>query len=180
MRIDGRWLIASSLVLVLAACAKKEQPAAEQAAVPAVAEKAAPEAPAAAALDPCTLLTADEVKEATGKEAQGPTPNPRNARVCDFKLGEGGLVNVTYDIGETGLTPERFAEEMKSRNIPLTPQAGVGDAAFFADQGYGMVQINAFKGTNRYVVVTLLVPGSAPDKTKDVAIKLAKNALARF
>jgi len=178
MRIDARWLIASSLVLVVAACGKKAQPATEQAAAPAE-RNATVAAQVAAVTEPCTLLTAEDVKDATGKPAQTPVPNNTNPRVCDIAVGEYGSVNVTYEPGSAESTPEQFVSVMNENKIPLTEQTGVGDRAFFADHGSGMIQLNGFKG-HGYVSVTMLIPDLNAEQGKAAAIKLVNKALSRI
>jgi hypothetical protein len=56
---------------------------------------------------------------------------------------------------------------------------GVGDAAFFTSPGFGMVQLHAFKAA-RYVLITLLVPGSEEKAVRPMAAKLMKIVVTRI
>jgi hypothetical protein len=56
---------------------------------------------------------------------------------------------------------------------------GIGDRAFFTSPGYGMVQLNTFKGSY-YAIITLMVPGASPEKVKAAAEQLMKKALLKL
>jgi hypothetical protein len=131
-----------------------------------------------AAVDPCSLLTTADIKEVAGLEATGGVVNKLNATVCDYKVGAGGVLGVSAPSG-AGATPDTIITALNKQNIKTENAAGVGDRAFFAAMGYGMIQLNAFKG-GRYAIVTLMLPGSDEAKTKGVAVKLMNKALAKF
>ena len=63
---------------------------------------------------------------------------------------------------------------MKTADAP-----GIGDKSFFAFPGYGMLQLNTFKGT-QYAIMTLLVPGLTEDAQKAPAEKLMKLVLPKL
>jgi hypothetical protein len=134
--------------------------------------------PKPAAVDPCSLLTAADIKELAGLDTSGGTLNKNNAAVCDYKVGAGGVVSVSVPPGSPA-TPDVMMAELNKRNIKTETAAGVGDRAFFAAMGYGMIQLNAFKGRT-YVIITLMLPGMDEAKTKGVATKLMNKALAKF
>jgi hypothetical protein len=134
--------------------------------------------PKPAAVDPCSLLTAADIKAATGLDTPGGKVNKNNAAVCDYVVGAGGVVGVSVPPGSSA-TPDTMIAELNKRSIKTETATGVGDRAFFAAMGYGMIQLNAFKGRH-YVIVTLMLPGGDEAKTKSVAIKLMNLALAKF
>ena len=170
-----RIVLGLALVLV-AGCSKKEQ--ANTAAAPA-AEQAAPATPVAApVLYPCTLLTADEVKEALGADVTGPMPNTTNPAVCDFKVGTGGVLNITAKATGPQKTIDATMAEMKKRSIPVSEKTGPAQS-FYASPGYGMAQLNTFQN-GKYVIITMLVPGAADAQQKDMLQKLMARALARL
>ncbi len=167
--------IAFCVVLVLAAaCGKKEEKTAVQGTEAAPAA-AAPAQPAAN----CALITAAEVQEATGQPATGPTVNGTNSTVCEFKVSEAGVLNFYSKRARADETPDAMMAELTKRNIPVAEHAGLGDRSFFASPGYGMTQLNSFKGPD-YVIVTLLVPGLGEAKQKEVAAKVMAKALSRL
>jgi hypothetical protein len=74
---------------------------------------------------------------------------------------------------------ERIAGELNKAGIKTEAAPGVGDRAFFAAMGYGMLQLNAFTGKG-YVIITLMLPGAAEAKSKEVAAKLMGKALGKL
>lgn len=134
--------------------------------------------PKPAAVDPCSLLAKADIKEVSGLDTSGGTLNKRNATVCDYVVGAGGVLNVSVPPAP-GATPDAMMAELKKRSIKTENAAGVGDRAFFPAMGYGMIQLNAFKGRH-YVIITLMLPGMDEAKSKGVAAKLMTKALAKF
>jgi hypothetical protein len=130
-------------------------------------------------LDPCALVGRADVQLAVGQSVTGPTPNKLNAAVCDYKVGDSGAVGFTAQLQKPGETPDRIMAELKKMNIPATEAKGIGDRAFFASPGYGMTQLNAFKGPN-YIIVTLLIPGAPEAKQKTIAEALMQKALSKL
>jgi len=131
------------------------------------------------AVDPCSFLTKADIKEATGQDTPGGSVNKINSTVCDHVVGAGGVISVTAPTLGPNETPDAIAAALNKQKIKTENATGVGDRAFFASMGYGMIQLNAFKGRH-YVIITLMLPGSAEAKTKEVAIKLMAKALAKF
>jgi hypothetical protein len=130
-------------------------------------------------LDPCALVGKADVQLAVGQNVTGPTPNKLNAAVCDYKVGDSGAVGFTAQLQKPGETPDRIMAELKKMNIPATEAKGIGDRAFFASPGYGMTQLNAFKGPN-YIILTLLIPGAPEAKQKAIAEALMQKALSKL
>ena len=68
---------------------------------------------------------------------------------------------------------------LSKSKIKTEAAPGFGDRSFFAFPGYGMLQLNTFKGTH-YVIMTLLVPGKTEDSQKAPAGKLMQKVLAKI
>ncbi len=169
------------VVLVMAAaCGKKEEQ-------PAVATKEAPPTVAAApgvvpastpGLDPCSLLTGADVQEAVGKTAEDGKPNTTNPTVCDYKVGDGGILSVVWKKVGPAEGADAVIRGLKEQKIPVAELPGLGDRSFHSSPGYGMTQLNTFRGAD-YVIVTMLVPGTAETQQKAAAQKLMEKALGK-
>jgi hypothetical protein len=135
-----------------------------------------------AKLDPCGLLTPAEIKAAVGMEvgklAINTKMNPAGGTLCDFQVGElgaGGLVLRTMAAGET---PQKIVAESQANKIKTSEASGFGAGAFFGVGAYGVVQLNAFKGST-HVIIQLIVMTLPEAKVKDALGKLMTTALAR-
>ena len=130
-------------------------------------------------LDPCALVTKADVQQIVGKPVADPKPNQSNATVCDFKVGDFGTIGFMAQPSTPGVTPDRIMAELQKRKTQVSEVKGIGERAFFAAMGYGMTQLNAFKGPH-YIIVTLLIPGAAEAQQKAIAEKLMAKALAKL
>jgi len=130
-------------------------------------------------VDPCSLLTGADIKEVTALDSPGGKPNKSNATVCDYTVGTGGVLGVSVPPAGSDASADRIAAELNKRGIKTEIAAGIGDRAFYAAMGYGMTQLNAFKGKS-YVIITLMLPGASEAKNKDAAAKLMAKALAKL
>ena len=129
-------------------------------------------------LTPCSVVTKAEVQEAVGKMVVAdPVPNKTNPTVCDFKVGDYGTVGVM--VPPPGTSPDQLLAEMKRSKLAVTDAPGIGDRSFYVSPGFGMAQLNTFKGGN-YVIITVIIPGSDETKGREIATKLMQKALARF
>jgi hypothetical protein len=145
----------------------------------AVASAGQPTPAGAKKLDPCTLVSKADVQQAVGQNVDGPTPNKANAAVCDFKVGDFGALGFAAQQQRPGETLDQTIAGLKKLNIPVAEAKGIGDRAFFASPGYGMTQLNAYKGPN-YIIITLLIPGAAETKQKTIAEALMQKALSKL
>jgi hypothetical protein len=145
----------------------------------AVASAEQPTPAGAKKLDPCTLVSKADVQQVVGQNVTGPTPNKSNAAVCDFKVGDLGALGFAAQQQRPGETPDATMAALKKMNMPVTEAKGIGDRAFFASPGYGMTQLNAYKGSN-YIIITLLIPGAPEAKQKAVAEALMLKALSKL
>lgn len=179
-RLSGSSIVLGMVLVLAAACGKKEDQAA-------VATKAAPPAAAAAAgvaptstpgVDPCSLLTGVDVQEATGKPAENGKPNTTNPTVCDYQVGDGGILNVVWKKVGPSEGADATIDGLRKQDIPVTELSGLGDRSFFASQGYGMTQLNTFRGSD-YVILTMLVQGAGEASQKAAAQKLMEKALGK-
>jgi hypothetical protein len=130
-------------------------------------------------VDPCALVSKADIEQAVGSSAGDPKPNASNAAVCDFKVGDYGTVGLMTQRSRPGETPDKIIAELKKRNIPVSNAPGIGDRSFFTSPGYGMNQLNTFKGSN-YLIITLLIPGAGEEKQKAIAEKVMRKALAKL
>jgi len=130
-------------------------------------------------VDTCKLVTKAEVQLAVGLPVADPKPNAGNPALCDFKVGDYGVVGFAVQPSRPGETPDRIFSETAKRKMQPVEAPGIGDRSFFTSPGYGMVQLNTFKGSN-YVIMTLLVPGASPQKVKAAAEQLMKKALLKL
>jgi hypothetical protein len=163
----------SALLLTAAACSKEKQSEA--------AKMATPEEAAIELQNPnsCALVSKAEVEQAVGHEVADPQPNPSNPAICDYKFADYGTLNFLIAPSDPRATPDIMMEELKRRKISVTEATGVGDRAFFASHGYGMIQLNAFKG-RRYVLLTMLIPGATEGRQKAAAEELMRKALSKL
>lgn len=135
--------------------------------------------PAGAKLNPCTLVSKADVQQVVGQNVADPKPNPNNAAVCDYKVGDFGTVGFLVSQPRPGETPDKVMAELKKRNIPVAEAPGIGDRSFFASPGYGMTQLNTYKGAH-YIILTMLIPGAAEVKQKAVADKLMRKVVSKL
>jgi len=128
---------------------------------------------------PCALLNKAAVEQAVGQSIGDPKPNAHNASVCDIKVGGFGTLGLMRQQQRPGETPDKIMAELKKRNIPVTEAPGIGDRSFFASPGYGMTQLNTFKGSS-YLIITLMIPGGNEAKQKAIAEKVMKAVLTKL
>lgn len=130
-------------------------------------------------LSPCTVVTKAEVQEAVGGggTVADPQVNKLNATVCDFKVGDFGILNVTVPAVVT--SPDNFLAQAKRSKLTPVQAPGIGDRSFYTSPGYGMAQLNTFKGGS-YVIVTVMVPGADEPMNRAIAAKVMQKALPRM
>ena len=135
-----------------------------------------------AKLDPCGLLTRAEIKAAVGMEVGvlkiNATMNPNGGKLCDFQVGDIGAGGVVLRTMAAGETPQKMIAESQKYKIKTSETSGFGAGAFFGVGDYGVVQLNAFKGST-HVIVQLMVMTMPEAKAKDVLGKLMAIALPR-
>src|SRR5512137_1294456 len=109
-----------------------------------------------AKLDPCALVTQAEVKAALGMDVGAlkinATMGAAAGTLCDFQVGEigaGGILLRTLSAVET---PQKIRSESEKAKIATSDAAGFGPGAFYAVGSYGVVQLNAFKGSTQVMV----------------------------
>ena len=134
-------------------------------------------------IDPCALLTKAEIQEALGKPVQDGKPNTSaNAAVglpCQYVVGDYGVFSILVKPVGPGETPDNVLAGLNKAKMKTADAPGIGDRSFFSFPGYGMVQLNTFKGT-QYVIMTMLVPGLSEEAQKAPAEKLMKKVLLKL
>ncbi len=134
-------------------------------------------------IDACTLLTKAEIQTTLGQEVSdgklNPNANPLVGQPCEYKVGGYGVFSILVKTTGPGETAEKVAAELQKRKIAVSDAGAVGDKSFFSSPGYGMIQLNTFKG-DKYLIITMLVPGAAEAAQKTAAEKLMKAALTKI
>ena len=133
-------------------------------------------------LDPCTLLTPAEIQEVVGKPvAEGHLNEHASATVgkpCEFKVGDSGSFSLW--IGEnTTNTHDKVYEALQKQGAKLSDAPGIGDQSFYMEPGYGMLQLNTWKGST-YFIITLMVPGATVEQEMPMASALMKKILEKL
>lgn len=135
-----------------------------------------------AKLDPCALVTQPEVKAALGMDVGAlkinTTMGAAAGTLCDFQVGEigaGGILLRTLSAIET---PQRIRSESEKAKIATSDATGFGPGAFYAVGSYGVIQLNAFKGSTQ-VMVQLMLMTSPPDKVREALAKLMTAVLPK-
>ncbi len=134
------------------------------------------------AVDPCALLTKGEIQEALGRPVKDGKPaanaNPAVGAPCQYVVGDYGAFSILVKPLGPVETPDKI-QSMLGKMMKTADAPGIGDKSFFAFPGYGMVQLNTFKGPY-YVIMTVMVPGLAEDGHKAPAEKLMKKLLPKL
>jgi hypothetical protein len=138
---------------------------------------------AAGKIDPCTLLTKAEIQTALGQNVGDGKPNTRaniaGGGPCEYTVGSYGVFSILSKETGPGETADKIMSEMKKRKITVAEAPGIGDRSFFSSPGYGMVQLNSFKGT-KYLIITMLVPGATEEAQKTAARDLMNKVLKKI
>lgn len=134
-------------------------------------------------IDPCSMLTKTEIQEILGKPVQdgklNTNANPAVGQPCQYVVGDYGAFSILIKPLGAGETPARIQDALNKSKMKTVDAPGIGDKSFFAFPGYGMIQLNTFKGT-QYILITLMIPGLSEDATKAGAEKLMKKILPKI
>jgi hypothetical protein len=125
----------------------------------------------------CALLTTDEISAATGLAVGAGVPEGVNVPSCTW-TGDGGAVSVSW------ITPDlvgQIAPALQGNSVvKLVPLSGVGDAAFYTEEGTIGASLDFSKGSNG-LDVSFGMGASATLAQVEAAEKtLALDALARM
>lgn len=134
-------------------------------------------------IDPCTLLTKAEIQAAVGQNVSdgklNAKANPAVGAPCEYVIGDYGVFSILVKTAAAGETADRMMTELRKMKIAVSDALAIGDRSFFASPGYGMLQLNTFKGP-RYLLITMLVPGATEAAQKTAAGKLMSKALTKI
>jgi len=134
-------------------------------------------------IDPCSLLTLTEIQEALAKPVQAGTlkthATPAAGADCNFVIGDFGSFNILLKPMYAGETPERIKAQFAKMKMKPVDLPNVGDSSFFTSPGFGMIQLQTFKGS-KYILFTLLVPGAKEPAQQAAAAKLMRKLLTRL
>jgi len=135
-----------------------------------------------AKLDPCGLLTQAEVKAALGMDVGPLKINTKMGAaagtLCDFTVGDIGAGGILLRALTAVETPQKIRAESEAGKIKTSDAAGFGPGAFYGVGNYGVVQLNAFKGST-HIVVQLMVMTSPQDQIKTALGKLMTAVLPK-
>jgi hypothetical protein len=138
---------------------------------------------AAQAQDACGLLTKADIQAVVGQNVGdgklNKKANPAVGAPCEYVVGTSGVFSILPTAVRPGESPEKVMVEMKKRNIAVSEVPGIGDRSFFSSPGYGMVQLNTYKGP-KYLIITMLLPGASEAAQKSAAEKLMRKALTKI
>ncbi len=122
------------------------------------------------ARDPCALLTADEVSDASGKHVGAGQPIGKTG--CQWiATGQGVMITISL------LDAAGFASGKRLPGVARTPAAGFGDEAVFTRVG-PLVTFAVRKGDGAFVVRVYGIHDLP--RQEDVERTLARDALARW
>jgi hypothetical protein len=134
-------------------------------------------------IDSCTFLTKAEIQAAVGKNVGDGKLNAKaNQAVgapCEYVVDSSGVFSILVKAVGPGETADKVMAELKKMKIAVSNAPGIGDRSFFSSPGYGMVQLNTFKGS-KYLIITMLVPGVTEAAQKTAAEKLMSKALTKI
>jgi len=134
-------------------------------------------------IDSCSFLTKAEIQAALGQPVKdgklNASANPSVGAPCEYIVGDYGVFSLLVKPLGAGETPDRMLAAFKKSNLKTADAPGIGDRSFFIFPGYGMVQLNTFKGT-KYALITLMVPGLSEDAEKAPAELLMKKVLPKL
>lgn len=134
-------------------------------------------------VDLCALLTQAEIQEALGKPVKAGTlkthATPAAGADCTFVVADFGSFNILVKPMYAGETPERIKAQFAKMKMKPVDLPNVGDSSFFTSPGFGMTQLQTFKGS-KYILFTLLVPGATEPAQQAAAAKLMRKLLPRL
>jgi hypothetical protein len=134
-------------------------------------------------IDACTLLTKAEIQAVIGQNVGdgklNTKANPAVGLPCEYVIGSSGVFSILVKPVGPGETADKVMGELKKMKIAVSDAPGIGDRSFFSSPGYGMIQLNTFKGS-KYLIITMLVPGAAEAAQKTSAEKLMQKALTKI
>jgi hypothetical protein len=175
-----RRFITLAVIALSVACTKTETTTRTETPTPSTETTAssAP-APAPATRNVCELLTAEELKTATGIEGTGSPSKSGDADVCSWFGGGGAAILQVYGSASSYESSRSAFEglyEGKTAELP-----GVGDKAFFIEGETSRMPtttISAAKGSN--AISVQIMGGTDAAARKTAATELAKVALTKL
>ncbi|HMK65857.1 MAG TPA: hypothetical protein VK564_08675 [Thermodesulfobacteriota bacterium] len=137
----------------------------------------------ALAQDSCSLLTKADIQAVVGQPVGdgklNMKANPAVGRPCEYIIGTSGVFSILMTAVRPGETPAKIRAELQKHKIAVSDAPGMADGSFFSSPGYGMIQLNSFKGS-KYLIITMMIPGANEATQKTAAEKLMKKALTKI
>jgi hypothetical protein len=138
---------------------------------------------AALAQDSCSLLTKADIQAIVGQPVGdgklNTKANPAVGRPCEYIIGTSGVFSILMTAVRPGETLAKVKAELQKNKIAVSDAPGMGDGSFFSSPGYGMIQLNSFKGS-KYLIITMMIPKANEVTQKAAAEKLMKKALTKI
>jgi hypothetical protein len=123
-----------------------------------------------AAIDPCSLLTADQVKAVLGVDIAAGSPISKSS--CMWKSTGAKVQMVTVSLQAPGVSWEHMKVVLPT--VPIKPLSGVGDDAYYQPFGT-FVPLAVKKGGNIFIVKIYGV--AAADKQEEYEKAIALDVL---
>lgn len=129
-------------------------------------------------IDACSILSKAEIEaEVKQPVGDGQLKGAGVIAPCQYKVGDYGVLSV--QLATAGpQTADKVLEDFGKRKIAVSDVADLGDRSFFSSPGYGMIQLNTFKGSD-YLIITMLLSGSTEGAQKTSAVNLMQIALEK-
>lgn len=125
--------------------------------------------------DPCAILSKSDIEAAVGRPvSEGktePGATPAAGTSCSYNIPPYGTLNILIKPLSSIETPEKIKSAFSKRKTKFEEAPEIGNHAFYIYPGYGMIQLNAFKGSN-YILITILIPEADEAAAKTAAGKL--------
>ncbi|NJD09615.1 MAG: DUF3558 domain-containing protein [Gemmatimonadetes bacterium] len=162
-------------LLLMTACGGRDRPPPPEA-EPATAAVARPAPPPLAPLDPCALLSGEEVTAVVGKAVTGPARS-QSGKACEFTVAGRGVVNFMTETVASPAGATELMEAMKASGARIAEAPGIGERSFWAPQT-GMIQLNTYQG-GHHIILTLALLG-ADSVQQTIAAQLMQKVLSKL
>ena len=178
-----RQFIAIAVIVLFAACTKTETTTTTETTAPSsetTTSAPPPVAAAPASRNVCEIVSAEELKTATGIEGAGAPSKSGGADVCSWFGGGGAAVLQVYGSASAYESSRSAFEGLYGGKT--AELSGVGDKAFFIDGKTGQMPtstMSAAKGSN-VISVQVMSMGMDAAARKKAATELAKVVLTKL
>lgn len=165
--------------LTMSACKKEAPPAASDAETGTSAPK--PQAAVQAAVEPCTLLTTDQLVAALGESVQAEPSTSGGAQVCTWSAPSGRAVIVQLFSSDSTFDASRQSLERRYEG-KAQPIPELGERAFSIFGRTGSLATASVAATRggRFVVVQIMDPAGTAAHLTPETLELTRSVLPRI